>query len=257
MQGAAGERKMNLVVKVLGSAALGAVLAAQPLSALAAAPIAAPLHTSGVKAVYPRLSGLADARAMARVNALLAAQETTDRAAYTDCLSQLKEMKMTPDKDSYVEDITVRYLSAHYFSVEVVTSYYCAGAYPTNGAEAPMTFDLTASTQIDWSAMFKPGFLPPDTADEHTPPSVLTKLYRARYSKAKDDADCRQAINDQDPFSSAPIVWLDAKGGVVLQPDFPHVIAACATPLTLSPAEIAPYLKDAMLAADLKATVHR
>ncbi|MEJ0026568.1 MAG: hypothetical protein WDN01_11120 [Rhizomicrobium sp.] len=248
---------MNLVARVLGSAALGVILAGLRISGLAAAPTAAPLHTSGVKAVYPRLSGLADARAMARVNALLAAQEKTDRGSYTDCLSQLKEAKMTPDKDSYFEDITVRYLSAHYFSVEVVTNYYCAGAYPTNGAETPMTFDLTAGAQIDWSTMFKPGFLPLDTADEHTPPSALTKLYRARYSKAKDDADCRQAINDQDPFSGAPIVWLDAKGGVVLQPDFPHVIAACATPLTLSPAEIAPYLKDARLAADLKATVHK
>ena len=43
----------------------------------------------------------------------------------------------------------------------------------------------------------------------------------------------------------------------MFQPDFPHVIAACGDPLTLSPAEVAPYLKDAKLAADLKATVHK
>ena len=225
--------------------------------AMAGAPSAAPMHALGVKAVYPRLSGLADAKAMARVNGLLAAQEAADRSAYADCLSQLKDAKMKPDKDTYSEEVWVRYLSAHYLSVEVVTSYFCAGAYPTNGAETPVTFDLKSGTQIDWTQMFKPGFLPPDNADEHTPPSALTKLYRARYSKAKDDADCRQAITDQDPFSSAPIVWLDAKGGVVLQPDFPHVMAACATPLRLSPAEIAPFLKDAALAADLKATVHK
>ena len=95
---------------------------------------------------------------------------------------------------------------------------------------------------------------------EKAPPSGLTKLYRARYRlpKAKGDADdCRGVIAEQDPFSGAPIVWLDAKGGIVFQPDFPHVIAACADQLTLSPAEAAPYLKDAKLAADLKATVHK
>ena len=248
---------MNRAVFVFASAALAAGLSGSAWAAGPAMPSAAPMHTLGVKAVYPRLSGLADAKAMARVNALLATQEKADRSAYADCLSQLKDMKMKPDKDTYSEEIWVRYLSTHYFSVEVVTSYFCAGAYPTNGAETPLTFDLKAGTQIDWTQMFKPGFLPPENADEHTPPSVLTKLYRARYSKAKDDADCRQAINEQDPFSSAPIVWLDAKGGVVLQPDFPHVIAACATPLTLSPAEVAPFLKDASLAADLKMTVHK
>ncbi len=116
-------------------------------------------------------------------------------------------------------------------SIEVVASYYCGGAYPTNGAETPVSFDLSSGTQIDWTTQFKPGFLPGEV--ENAPLSFLTKTYRARYSKAKDDADCRQAITDQDPFSSAPIVWLDAKGGVVFQPDFPHVIAACATPLTL------------------------
>jgi hypothetical protein len=235
-------------------------LAAIPLLALAATPpapivAAAPLHTSGTTPAYPRLTKFPDAKIMARVNALLAAQEKADHGAYTDCLAQLKEMKMKPDKDTYAEDVAVRHLSAHFLSVEVVTSYYCAGAYPTNGAETPVSFDLSSGTQIDWTAQFKPGFLP--GAAENAPLSFLTKTYRARYSKAKDDADCRQAIGDQDPFSSAPIVWLDARGGVVFQPDFPHVIAACATTLTLSPAEIAPWLKDARLAADLKATVHK
>ena len=190
---------------------LCAALAVLPLIAYGAAPpaptlTAAPLHTSGVRAVYPRLTKFPDAKIMAKVNALLAGKEKEDRQAYADCLAQLKDMKMKPDKDSYSEDITVRYLSARLFSVEVVTSYYCAGAYPTNGAETPVSYDMANGTAIDWSTEFKPGFLAAVSIAEVLPPGVLTKLYRARYSKAKDDADCRQAINDQDPFSSAPIV---------------------------------------------------
>ena len=241
---------------------LCAALAALPLIAYAAAPLApvvaaAPLHTNGAKASYPRLTRFPDAKIMAKVNALLATKEKEDRGAYTDCLKMLKDMKMKPDKDSYNEDITVRYLSVRMLSIEVVTSYYCAGAYPTNGAEAPVSVDLSTGTAIDWTTQFKPGFLNVESKADVPPPGMLTKIYRARYSKAKDDADCRREITDQDPFSSPPIVWLDAKGGIVFQPDLPHVIAACALTLTLTPAQIAPYLKNAALTADLKATVHK
>ncbi|HEY4941957.1 MAG TPA: hypothetical protein VII56_11080 [Rhizomicrobium sp.] len=248
---------MHRVARNLRLLAGAAALISAPLLAWAAAPAVAvaPLHSSGAKAVYPRLTTFPDARIMAKVNALLATREKDDRGAYADCLSQLKDMKMKPDKDTYSEDIAVRYLSGRLLSIEVVTSYDCAGAYPTNGAETPATFDLASGNPIDWTMAFKPGFLP--GADEHAPLSFLTRTYRSRYSKAKDDADCRQAINQQDPFSGAPIVWLDARGGVVFQPDFPHVLAACATPLTLPPGEIAPWLKDARLAADLKAAVRK
>jgi hypothetical protein len=244
---------------------MGTALAALPFFAFAAAPSmpaisAAPMHSQGTKPAYPRLK-FPDAKIMAKVNAQLATAEKDNVSAYADCLSQLQEMKMKPDKDTYAQSVDVRYLSSRALSVEVVTSYFCATAYPTNGSETPLTYDLSTGAQIDWTTMFKPGFVAPLSDAEGAPPSTLTKLYRARYRKPKgkgdDDADCRGAITDQDPFSSAPIIWLDAKGGVVFQPDFPHVIAACADPLTLSPAEVAPYLKDATLAADLKATVHK
>jgi hypothetical protein len=248
----------RIACALLSGAALVAVAGAAPAPAPVVA--AAPMHSEGVKPAYPRLTKLADAKVMAKVNALLATLEKDDRQAYADCVSQLKDMKQKPTADTWREDVTVRYLSARYLSVEVVTSYDCAGAYPTNGAETPVTYDLTTGTQIDWTTMFKPGFLAPVSDAENAPPPGLTKLYRARYRMPKgkgDDADCRGAITDQDPFSSAPIVWLDAKGGIVFQPDFPHVIAACGDPLTLAPVDVAPYLKDAKLAADLKAVVHK
>ena len=222
-----------------------------------AAPLvaAAPMHTAAARAIYPRLTKFPDAKIMARVNALLVAQEKTDRAAYADCLAQLKEQHQKPDKDTYWADISVSYLSARYLSVNVNSSYDCATAYPNAGVETPMTFDLATGRMIDWTKMFKPGFLPSDGADEHAPLSALTKLYRARYSREKADEDCRAAITENDPFSSAPIVWLDAGKGLLAQPDFPHVMAACANPVSLSAADLAPYLRDAGLLADLKAVV--
>jgi hypothetical protein len=230
---------------------------AAPLPAWAAAPAiaAAPMHTVGAKAVYPRLTGFPDAKIMTRVNALLAAQEKTDRTAYADCLEQIKEQHQKSDKDTYSADIAVSYLSSRYLSVNVNSSYDCAGAYPSAGVETPLTFDLATGRLIDWNAMFKRGFLPSDSTADRASLSALTKLYRVRYSKDKADADCRGVIMSDDPFSSPPIVWLDAGKGLVVQPDFPHVTAACANPVSLSAADLAPYLKDATLLADLKAVV--
>ena len=222
-------------------------LAAAPLAAHAA-PAAAPLHTQGANPVYPRLTGLADPKVMAQVNALIAAQEKTDRASRADCLAQLKEAGQKPTKDSYSEAVTVTYLSGRLLSLSVVSSYDCGGPYPNNGIATPMTFDLASGRQIDWSQAFKPGFL------SGAKGSVLTRLYRARYPKDQ-DADCRSAVNTDDPFGEAPILWLDAKRGLVVEPDFPHVIAACAEAVALSAADLAPYLKDASLTADLQATI--
>lgn len=216
-----------------------------------AAVVAAPMHNSGQTPVYPRLTKYPDAKIMAKVNALLAAQEKTDRSARTDCLSQLKDAGEKPNADTYSTAIDVTYLSLRFLSVNVVTSYDCGGPYPTSGAEAPVTFELATGSAIDWSKLFKPGFLPPDTADESEPPSALTKLYRARYRN--DDADCRGAITDQDPFADPPAIWLDAKRGVIVEPDFPHAIAACADEMALSPADVAPYLTDLALKADILA----
>jgi hypothetical protein len=211
------------------------------------------MHSSGQTPVYPRLTKFADAAIMAKVDALLAAQEKADRSSRSDCLAQLKDAGEKPDADSYSTQIAVSYLSRHFLSVNVVTSYDCGGPYPTNGAEAPMTFDLDTGSAVDWSKMFKTGFLPPPDADSAAPPSALTALYRARYRNGPDDADCRGAIADEDPFADPPAIWLDAKRGLIVEPDFPHATAACADELVLSPADLGPYLRDPALKTDLLA----
>src|ERR1700733_7873562 len=196
---------MNANKSTIGILTVMAVLQLGWNPACAAAQVAAaPMHSSGQTPIYPRLTKYPDAKIMAKVNAALAAQEKADRSARADCLSQLKDAGEKPDADSYSTEITITYLSLRFLSVNVVTGYDCGGPYPTSGAEAPMTFDLATGSAIDWSKLFKPGFLPPDTADGTAPPSALTKLYRARYRNGPDDADCRSAIADQDPFEDPP-----------------------------------------------------
>ncbi|MBL6854030.1 MAG: hypothetical protein ISS15_13920 [Alphaproteobacteria bacterium] len=236
---------------------INVLLAAAALSAtvvtVVAAPTAtpnvaaAPLHSAGAKANYPRLTKFPDAKIMTAVNALLAGKEKEDRSNYADCLKQIADMKQKPDPESWNSTIDVTYLSARYMTINVVQSYSCAGAYPTNGAEVPINVDLKVGKEIDWTGMFKPGFL-----TDGDKIGALTKLYLSHYSKKKEDKDCLDAVKQTDPSASA-IFWLDSKQGLLFQPDYPHVIAACANPMPLSSAVLAPYLKDTALLAELKA----
>jgi hypothetical protein len=248
---AVGVTLTALTLAIVGSAT---AQAQAPTSAAGIA--AAPLHSVGGKPVYPRLTAFPNPAIMSKVNAALAKQEADDRDSRSDCIKSVLEVKQKPDADTYRTDIAVTYLSPHYLSVNVVSSYDCAGPYPTSGAETPLTFDLTTGDPVDWKAMFKPGFLPADDGDDSAHPAGLTKIYRARYRK-KDppDDDCRAAINDP-AFSLSPILWLSATDGLVVQPDFPHVSAACADALSLSVADLTPNIKSAAFLADLKATVH-
>jgi hypothetical protein len=229
----------------------GAALAADAATAVAAAP----MHTEGGRPVYPRLIAFPNPAIMAKVNKALAEQEAEDRDTRSDCIKSVLEAKQKPGADTYETAISVTYLSAHYLSVNVVSSYDCAGPYPTNGAEAPLTFDLTTGEAMNWKTLFKTGFLPPDDGETNAHPSGLAKIYKARYRKADAaDDDCRGVISDPS-WSLSPIFWLSEKAGLVVQPDFPHVVAACADDLNLSAADLAPYVNSAPFLADLKATV--
>ena len=232
-----------------GPAAPAAATAGPPASSgIAAAPMASP----GPGPTFPRLTAFTDPIVMTKVNALLAEQEKTDRQAQKDCLSQVKEQKIEGD---YAEETRVAYLSPRFLSVAVKSSYSCGGPYPTDGAQSPVTYELTTGTVVDWSKAFKPGFLAAADAPEGAPPSALTKLYRARYPKSA-DAECRKLVTaESDPLSGPPILWLDAKRGVVVQPDFPHVTAACAEEVVLTADDVAPWLADTGAAADLKANL--
>jgi hypothetical protein len=238
---------MRIRVLLVTTAFAVAATAALAAPASAPTPTAAPMHSSGAKPAYPRLTRFPDAKIMAAVNALLAGKQKEARANYADCVKQVTDMKMTPDAQTWQEDVAVRYLSARYLSIEVVQSYYCAGAYPTNGAEAPITIDLKTGKEIDWSTMFKPGFLSGDK------PGALAALYTVRYSNAKEDAECLDAVKQTDPANAGAAFWLDARKGLMFVPGYPHVIAACAVPMALSAKDLAPYAKDPTLVADLKA----
>jgi hypothetical protein len=204
-----------------------------------------PMHLDSSIARYPRLVAFPDATARGEVNALLAKAEAKDRKDRSDCLSDLRNSGKAPDPQSYDVHVDVTYVTARYLSMQIRRDYYCGGPYPNNGVPDPRTIDLATATDVNWQWIFNPGFLGGD--------GKLAALYRKRYPSVHGkDADCASAVDEQ-PLTL--LLHLDAKRGLVVEPDFPHAIQACAEEIGFSPADIAPYVQDARFLADLKSTL--
>ena len=214
------------------------------LPVLALAVTAAPMHASGATPHYPRLTRFPDATVMARVNADLAAKEKANASDYKECLSDLHDAGQKPDKATWSVDVSVTYLSAHFLSVGVTSSNYCGGAYPNDGVQTPVTFDLATGREIDWKTAFKPGFLT----------GALNTLYRAVYPKSS-DAQCRSFVREQPPFASPEdaIFRLETGKGLVVLPDFPHAMQGCAEEVAVPAPKLAPFLRNADLLNELGA----
>jgi hypothetical protein len=237
--------------KRAGATVVALLLAAAPAAA-ASAVVVRPLHSPAGKIVYPRIVAGVSAAVRRTANQVLASQEENDRDQRADCIEQIRTAGDKPEADSFTETVAVTYVSARYLSLDVRQSYFCATAYPTDGAPNPLTIDLADGKALDLKTLFRPGFLPREGAMAS---ARVIKLYRAHYAAPPDTDACRDVIADDASFNDGVDLWLDAaKGGLVVQPDFPHVIAACAVPIVLGAKDLAADA-NAKFLGDLGATV--
>lgn len=198
-----------------------------------------PLRNPPGEIVYPRLVAGPSAQMRREINRVLASREKADRQQRLDCLDAVRQAGQSPDHDNFEETITVSYVSARYLSVDVRQSYFCATPYPTEDAADPLTIDLANGKALDWKGLFKPGFLP---REGEAGKSALSRLYQMRYAASGEQQECKDIVSGQDPFEGGVTLWLDAaKGGLVAQPSFPHVIAVCAKSISFNSKDLAPY----------------
>ncbi len=201
---------------------------------------AAPMESSTPALQYPHLRGLSDATVQQKVNAQLADQEKSDLETRADCLKQNK--LPANDRKEAMETIRVTYLSARFLSLLVRSTDYNCGAYPNIGVPVPMTLDLKTGDAVDWSSLFRTDFLTSTGRSRFQ----ATRLYLSHYKQT--DKDCLDAVKAGD---SGFDFWLDAKKRVlVMTPDFPHVIQACAEEVELPLTVVAPFVVDRAVADD-------
>lgn len=229
------------------------VLALSASAADAADEIAvSPQKSAGEIVHYPRLTHFPDTQIQKRVNDLLAAHDKEESENHASCQENLRENHQKMEKDSYFTSIDVAYLSRRFLSLQVNSAWDCAGAHP-GSSQQPVTIDLTTGKEVDWKSAFRPGFLTlTDPKTFQSRPGKLAALYRAHYAKLpKVDRDCLDAIHD-DEFLDA-VLWLDRRQhGLLANPQLPHVVQACNEDIAFSAEEVAPYVTDPNLLAELR-----
>jgi hypothetical protein len=121
----------------------------------------------------------------------------------------------------------VAYAARDVFSVAITASYDCAGPYPTDGANLSVTYDLRTGRAVPFEALFA------DYARDGA--AIVRALFPDRAARAERPASagdeeeraCTEAYS-ADFLLQTGFAWSVSPRGLVVEPEFPHVVAACA-----------------------------
>ena len=203
-------------------------------------------------AAFPRIEAAggsnATPAAIERINAALDKADTRLRTAAADCRAEAG----TGDGAGWQRTVEVATAGPDYLAVVARDDLFCGGAHPTTGTFA-LAFDLTTGSPLNWARLLPAalaGTASLDSAPDGTRLGVLTgpaltRAYLAGYGAAAKPvldagtiAACREgAFDPQVSF----VLWPSARpAGLAIVPEnLPHVVAACAVPVVLSPKTLA------------------
>lgn len=132
--------------------------------------------------------------------------------------------------------ITVTMTGPRFLSIVAVDSFvFCGGAHPDNDTLA-MVFDLTTGKQVNWTTLIAKsagGSSYSDSIWDGTSVGALIVPALRAITIAHSNEDCKDAFPSPQPYQ----LWPDAKSGTLTAEPFglPHVVAACADDLHLTP----------------------
>ena len=225
---------MNLLVQLATRAALtSAIVALTVASGSAQAPIAlvaSPALPGGI-AAFPRVAADAGSSAAARINRALA---SADRVPGCE----------TRTGGHWDRTISVTMRGPRYLSLLATDDWYCRGAAHPNTDRAALVFRLDNGSPVDWKTMFRRGVVESAArtrgGGDGDPVMVTSTALWNRYARLATTAADKQCAP---VYANTPetelMLWPDAKkNGLDAAPDWPHVIAACAIVVTLSPAQL-------------------
>lgn len=170
---------------------------------------------------FPRLTAYKDVTMMDRVNAQI--DEVTKQFKCDEPHSQ---------GDWYKVWSRVEYATRDIFSIYVQATYNCGGAYPTNDANMSVTFDLRTGNKVEFADLFK--------NYEKDKEPILKIIFQKQIVRAEQLAAAGKRSNDSIPCEEDPGIFsLDnlkdsdysynlSTGGLAVQPEWPHVLEACA-----------------------------
>lgn len=166
-----------------------------------------------------------------------AVQEKVNRELDSLAGSLLCEDRPVVDIPVYFKAATqVTYAADDVLSVSVHASYYCGGPYPTNDANLSVTYDLKTGSAVSFEELF--------TDYQRDAAEIVRALYPERIARAEklvaaghtepgENCDDDPFIFSIDHLLESGFSYALSNDGLIVQPNFPHVIEACAEVLTV------------------------
>ena len=132
--------------------------------------------------------------------------------------ARLDQMGCTEGIGDWSTRAEVTWAARDVFSVSIHSSHYCGGPYPTNDADDSAVFDLRTGEEVAFRALFSAPY-----------EEVLRALLADRIGEEPDDrpGECprRWPLEELQEFTLRFVV---VNGGLLVQPELPHVIEGCA-----------------------------
>ena len=188
--------------------------------------IAYRFYTTPLGHRLPRLTRFRDSGVLKRVNASIESLASSFTCG-------------EPPEEPFGVTAEVHYADADIFSVYITTSWFCGGAYPTNDHNASVTFDLATGEILDFRALF---------ADyERDRSAILAAVFAGQVERARrvkagrvPPEECDKAFEMWYPETSTYGMSF-SPSGLEVQPELPHVIAACAEIVTVPYEKLRPF----------------
>jgi hypothetical protein len=171
---------------------------------------------------FPRLTRFRDREVMRKVNRQI------------DQLTG--EFGCEGERNSYYKvRSNVDYADKDIFSIYASAEYYCGGAYPTNDANMSLTFDLRTGKQVQFGELFKNYH-----ADKR---EILRTIFASQVKRSERliaSGKAREQTCEGDPdlfaldnLEGSTFAFNFSRAGLKVQPQWPHVIEACAELVTV------------------------
>jgi hypothetical protein len=180
---------------------------------------------------FPRLTHCRNGNVLRQVNEQID-EQTKGFKCESDCKS-----------GSFQVRSKVTYADKDIFSIYASASYFCCSAYPTNDANISQTYDLQSGKAVSFEELFKNY-----EEDKSEIIGIAFQKQIEHSNKLIASGKTSGTSCDDDPTLYAIDHLMDSqfsynfsKDGLQIQPDWPHVIEACSTIVTVPYARLSKF----------------
>ena len=177
-----------------------------------------PVRRTGI--LFPRLTRFRDQNVLREVN-----RQIDELTKDFGCEERSKN-------SSFKVRSKVAYAERDIFSIYASAQYYCGGPYPTNDANYSQTFDLRTGKLVKFDELFK--------NYEEDKSQILKIIFAAQIAQleklnasGKPKEDSCETQFSMENLESSTYAFNFSSQGLQVQPEWPHVVEACAEIVTV------------------------